>query len=139
MGMPSTFTVTTPFIHLYNDYFALTLETFVGHLIRISRLRKNLRRVRACVGIHKSVWLALSQCWPMRSVVRTSFPRDMDHITSAIAMRRAFMIPMFYDFSSDDRHSPCKSSFSVISSCSDNMFHRPQFTAKMCRGCSDQV
>ena len=69
-----------------------------------------------------------SELWPMRSVVRTRFPRDMDHIKSAIAIRRAFMIPMFYDFSLDDRHSTCKSCFSVISSCSDNMFHRPQFT-----------
>src|SRR5207302_1047203 len=49
------------------------------------------------------------------------------------------LIPMFYDFSLDDRHSTCKSCFSVISSCSDNMFHRPQFTAKMCRVCSGQV
>ncbi len=62
--------------------------------------------------------------------------RSLKSCTSYI---RAFMIPMFYDFSSDDRHYTCNSCFSVISSCSDNMFHRPHFTAKMCRGCSGQV
>ena len=63
------------------------------------------------------------------------FSKKHGSLKSCNSYIRAFMIPMLYDFSSDDRHYTCNSCFSVISSCSDNMFHRPHSTAKMCRGC----
>jgi len=46
---------------------------------------------------------------------------------------------VFCDFLSDDWCFTCKNCFSFTFPCSDNMFHRPHSTAKMCRVCSDQV
>ena len=80
-----------------------------------------------------------SQCWPMRSVVLTSFSRNKDHAEFVIKCIKVFIMLVFCNFLLDDRCSTCKSCFSFAFPCSDNMFHRPRFTAKMCRVCSDQV
>ena len=53
--------------------------------------------------------------------------------------RSALTIPILCHFSSDEGDSLCKSRFSVSTSCSDNMLHRPRLTANMCRGCPGQV